>query len=176
MRPVPASLEPYRSGRKYFLLDEKRCGEAADEGNLFSFMVRFERARTPEEIRSVLGLLRQRLAESQYRDLRRLFSVWVGRVIFRNVGIKKSVPEFQDLQEVENMLAETVASWKDTWLAEGRQEGRAEGRQEGRLEGKLSNLADNIRALMETLGLTREKAMDMLKVFEEDRKLLASVM
>ena len=29
---------------------------------------------------------------------------------------------------------------------------------------------------METLGLTREKAMDMLKVFEEDRKLLASVM
>ena len=170
--PVPASLEPYRSGRKYFLLDEKRCGEAADEGNLFSFMVRFERARTPEEIRSVLGLLRQRLAESQYRDLRRLFSVWVGRVIFRNVGIKKSVPEFQDLQEVENMLAETVASWKDTWLAEGRQEGR----QEGRLEGKLSNLADNIRALMETLGLTREKAMDMLKVSEEDRKLLASVM
>ena len=166
--PVPASLEPYRSGRKYFLLDEKRCGEAADEGNLFSFMVRFERARTPEEIRSVLGLLRQRLAESQYRDLRRLFSVWVGRVIFRNVGIKKSVPEFQDLQEVENMLAETVASWKDTWLAEGRQEGR--------LEGKLSNLADNIRALMETLGLTREKAMDMLKVSEEDRKLLASVM
>ena len=166
--PVPASLEPYRSGRKYFLLDEKRCGEAADEGNLFSFMVRFERARTPEEIRSVLGLLRQRLAESQYRDLRRLFSVWVGRVIFRNVGIKKSVPEFQDLQEVENMLAETVASWKDTWLAEGRQEGR--------LEGKLSNLADNIRALMETLGLTREKAMDMLKVSEADRKLLASVM
>jgi hypothetical protein len=29
---------------------------------------------------------------------------------------------------------------------------------------------------METLGLTREKAMDMLKVSEEDRKLLASVM
>ena len=108
------------------------------------------------------------LPEPRYRDLCRLFSVWVGRVIFRNVGIKKSVPEFQDLQEVENMLAETVASWKDTWLAEGRQEGRQ--------EGKLSNLADNIRALMETLGLTREKAMDMLKVSEEDRKLLASVM
>ena len=37
--PVPASLEPYRSGRKYFLLDEKRCREEGDEGNLFSFMI-----------------------------------------------------------------------------------------------------------------------------------------
>ncbi len=182
--PVPASLEPYRSGRKYFLLDEKHCGEAADEGNLFSFMVRFERAKTPEEIQAVLGLLRQRLSEPQYKDLRRLFSVWVGRVILRNMGIEKSMPEFQDLQEVENMLAETVASWKDTWIAEGMETGLSKGRAEGRIEGmetglskgRLDNLVENIHALMETLGLTKEKAMDMLKVSEEDRAKLSSIL
>ena len=46
----------------------------------------------------------------------------------------------------------------------------------GRLEGKINNLANNIRSLMETLGLTKEKAMDALKVSEEDRKALASAL
>ena len=51
------------------------------------------------------GISEYPLPEPRYRDLRRLFSVWVGRVVFRTAGIKKSVPEFQDLQEVENMPA-----------------------------------------------------------------------
>ena len=60
------------------------------------------------------------------------------------------------------MLAETVASWKDTWLAEGIATGR------------LGTLMENIRALMETLNITKEKAMDMLKVSEEDRAKISS--
>ncbi|MBP3730224.1 MAG: Rpn family recombination-promoting nuclease/putative transposase [Mailhella sp.] len=163
--PAPASLEQYQSGQKYFLLDEKHCGDAQTSGeNLFSYMVRFEKAKTPEEIQLVLRSLRQRLSEPQYRELRRLFSVWVGRVVLRNLGLKKALPEFRDLQEVENMLAETVASWKDTWLAEGR------------VEGRLGNLVENIRTLMETLCLTKEKAMDTLKVSEEDRAKLSSLL
>ena len=143
--------------------------EHLKDDNLFSFLVRFEKAKTPEEIRSVAGLLRQRLSEPQYKDLHRLFSVWVGRVIMRNMDIPESrMPVFQNLQEVENMLAETVASWKDTWIAEGRMAGRS--------EGKLDALAENIRALMETLGLTKEKAIDMLKVSEEDRTRLSRIL
>ena len=152
--PVPASLEPYRSGRKYFLLDEKHCGETGDEDNLFSFLVRFEKAKTPEEIYSVADLLQQRLSEPRYKDLHRLFSLWVGRVIMRNMGIPEShMPVFQNLQEVKNMLAETVASWKDTWIAEGmetglskgRREGRMEGRMEGREEGKIEMVQEMLR-------------------------------
>ena len=120
------------------------------------------------------------LASPDYTDLRRLFCLWVGRVIFRNAGIDEPMQEFHDLLEVENMLADTVASWKDKWLAEGIEiglsKGRAEALDEGRLEGKINNLANNIRSLMETLGLTKEKAMDALKVSEEDRKALASVL
>ena len=78
------------------------------------------------------------------------------------------------------MLAETVASWKDTWIAEGMEtglsKGRVEGRMEGRAEGRLDNLVENIHALMETLGLPKEKAMDMLKVSEEDRARLSTIL
>ena len=81
-------------------------------------------------------MLRQRLSEPQYKDLNRLFSVWVGRVIMRNMDIpESSMPVFQNLQEVENMLAETVASWKDAWIAEGRMEGMETGLSKGRMEG-----------------------------------------
>nr|MCR5219795.1 transposase [bacterium] len=79
---------------------------------------------------------------------------------------------------------ETVASWKDTWIAEGMETGLSKGRAEGRIEGmetglskgRLDNLVENIHALMETLGLTKEKAMDMLKVSEEDRAKLSSIL
>ena len=179
--PAPISLVPYQTGQKYFLLDEKRYDELnSTEESLFSYIIRFEKAKTPEEIQLVLQALRRRLYEPQYKDMRRLFSVWVGRVILRNIGLQKSIPEFQDLQEVENMLAETVASWKDTWMAEGIETGRAEGmatgRAEGMAEGRLRNLVENIRALMETLCINKEKAMDMLKVTEEDRTKLSSVL
>ncbi len=88
------------------------------------------------------------------------------------MDIQKSMPEFQDLQDVENMLAETVASWKDTWIAEGMETGLSKGRAEGRLD----NLMENIHALMETLGLPKEKAMDMLKVSEKDRARLSTIL
>ena len=54
--------------------------------------------------------------------------------------------------------------------------GLSRGSAEGRAEGRLGNLAENIRALMETLGLSKEKAMDMLKVSEEDMARLSSVL
>ena len=82
------------------------------------------------------------------------------------------------------MLAETVASWKDTWIAEGMETGLYKGRMEGRMEGmetglskgRLDNLVENIHALMETLDLTKEKAMDVLKVSEEDRAKLSAIL
>ena len=82
------------------------------------------------------------------------------------------MPEFQDLQEVENMLAGTVAYWKDAWLAEGTETCLSK----GHTERKLKTLAENIRILMEPLGLTKEKAMDLLKVSDEARKSLASAL
>ena len=52
-------------------------------------------------------------------------------------------------------------------------EGRAEGKAEGRAEGKAEGLLENIRAMMDTLHLTAEAAMNALKLSPEKQKELA---
>ncbi len=60
--------------------------------------------------------------------------------------------------------------------AEGRIEGRAEGRAEGRMEGRTEGLEEallgSIRAVMGSLRCSAEKAMDILKLPAESRKML----
>ena len=50
--------------------------------------------------------------------------------------------------------------------AEAKSEGRAEGLAEGRAEERVSS----IRNIMETLGVSVEKAMDALKIAAESRE------
>ena len=47
---------------------------------------------------------------------------------------------------------------------EGRKEGREEGRKEGRKEGTEIATINNIKNLMETMAITAEKAMDLVKL------------
>jgi len=61
------------------------------------------------------------------------------------------LPEFIDLQEIENML-ETTA---DNWLEQSRDEGRKEGREEGRKEGRKEGLQEG--RTMFLIGLLEEK-------------------
>ena len=53
---------------------------------------------------------------------------------------------------------------------EGRKEGREEGRKEGREEGtEIANLK-SIKNLMETLEISAEKAIDLVKIPAEERE------
>ena len=53
---------------------------------------------------------------------------------------------------------------------EGREEGRKEGREEGRKEGtEIANLYI-IKNLMETLEISAEKAIDLVKIPAEERE------
>lgn len=56
---------------------------------------------------------------------------------------------------------------------EGMQEGLREGKQEGLREGRLENLLQNLEKLMQKMGISAEKAMDLLEVSEEEREELA---
>ena len=84
-----------------------------------------------------------RLQGPEYARLRRAFTVWLGRVVLKRSGITEDISELHDLREVDAMLEERAAQWKDDYirqgvlmgLAEGRMEGLAEGRMEGRVEG-----------------------------------------
>jgi len=63
--------------------------------------------------------------------LRRAFAVWIRRVLLPVRLPGQSLPEINDLMEVDAMLAERVKEWTYEWKQEGMQKGRQEGRQEG---------------------------------------------
>ena len=61
-------------------------------------------------------------------------------------------------------------------MAEGMAEGRAKGRAEGRAEGITQALSESVRALIGTLGLTRDQAMDALEIPQDKRPSVLSAL
>lgn len=135
--PMPDSLTAYRPQHRYFLLDEGRiCDNDVEKSKgLAGLLVRLERARTPEDVRRLVRELASRLRDPQYLSLRRTFTVWLGRMVFKRTGITQDIPEFHDLQEVEAMLEERAAQWKDEYIQQGVMIGKAEGISIGEARG-----------------------------------------
>ncbi len=72
-----------------------------------------------------------------------MFAVFLSRVVLRRTGLlHESIPELTDLQEVDNMLEESVVRWSDEILHRGIQQGHAEGMQKGLAEGMQKGLAE----------------------------------
>lgn len=147
--PVPGGLARFQPRQRYFLLDESRVPESRlRRGGLAAQLVRLERARSPEDVAGVVRELIATLRGPDYLPLRRALSVWIGRVLLRRAGITQTLPEFQDLQEVEAMLEENMADWwEQTRLrahAQGLAEGRAEGLETGRAEGLEAGRAEGL--------------------------------
>ena len=140
--PMPESLKRYCPRHRHFLLDESRVPGAALERSegLAARLLRLERAREPEEVRGEVKALLVRLQGPEYAPLRRAFSVWLGRVVLQRSGITEEVPEFHDLQEVDAMLEERAAQWKEEYIRQGVLLGRAEGLAEGEARGEARGL------------------------------------
>ena len=131
--PMPESLKYYRPQHRHFLLDESRVpGEELDKSKgLVAQLLRLERAQEPEQVRRIVRELIARLHGPEYLSLRRAFTVWLGRVVLKRSGITEEIPEFQDLREVDAMLEERAAQWKDEYIRQGVMIGKAEGKAEG---------------------------------------------
>ncbi|MBF0188284.1 MAG: Rpn family recombination-promoting nuclease/putative transposase [Magnetococcales bacterium] len=140
---VPGSLNRFRPRMRYLLIDEVRYEDAvlADMQNLVAALFRLEKSQTPTDIRAVLKSLITWLKAPEQLSLRRAFTVMLGRVLLPRRVPGQTIPELNDLQEVDAMLAETVQEWTKQWKAEGRAEGRNEGRAEGRAEEAGSMLS-----------------------------------
>ena len=159
--PMPESLKMYRPRHRHFLLDESRVpADALDKSRgLAAQLLKLERAQEPEEVRQIVRELIARLHGPEYVPLRRAFTVWLGRVVLKRSGITEDIPEFQDLREVDAMLEERAAQWKDEYIrqgvlmgwAEGKAEGRSEGRAEGRAEGKAEGKAEGFGLALQDL-------------------------
>ena len=127
--PMPEGLKYYRPQHRHFLLDESRVpGEELDKSKgLAAQLLRLERAQEPEQVRQIVRELIARLHGPEYLSLRRAFTVWLGRVVLKRSGITEEIPEFQDLREVDAMLEERAAQWKNEYITLGRKEGEAKG-------------------------------------------------
>jgi predicted transposase/invertase (TIGR01784 family) len=146
LAPKAARLEKYQPRQRYFLLDEGRT-ETGDGDGLSAYLLRLEQAESIDGLRQGIKALRERLADKRYDRLRRVFAVFLSRVVLRRTGLlHEDIPELTDLQEVDNMLEESVDRWSDEILRkgilQGRQEGHAKGRQEGLAEGRQEGLAE----------------------------------
>ena len=84
----------------------------------------------------------------------------------------EEIPEFQDLREVDAMLEERVAQWKDEYIRQGVMIGKAEGRAEGISIGETRGLGLALRKL--TLSAyhagSLQEFIDQLK--KNDTKLM----
>ncbi len=68
-----------------------------------------------------------------------------------------------------------LAQGRSEGLVQGRSEGLVQGRREGltrgKTEGRAEGLFTAVRTLMDSLGISAEEAMDMLRLPDEDREV-----
>ena len=100
--------------------------------NLVVALFRLEKSRTPQDVQQVLALLVDWLHAPVYEGLRRAFAVWLRRVLLPARLPTVSLPEVQNLVEVQSMLAERVIEWTQEWKEQGRRQGLREARREER--------------------------------------------
>jgi predicted transposase YdaD len=67
----------------------------------------------PESLRESLVALKEKLTDKKYQSLNRAFVVWINRVLLNRLMPQESLPEVNDLEEVETMLAERVDEWTE---------------------------------------------------------------
>ena len=91
-----------------------------------------------------------RLHDPAYARLRRAFTVWLGRIVLKRSGITEDISELHDLREVDAMLEERAAQWKDDYIRQGVLMGLAEGRMEGLAEGEAKGIGLTLRDFLET--------------------------
>jgi hypothetical protein len=121
-------LAAYRPSLRYFLVDEGRLGEEQLQGDgPATHLVRMERSELPESLRTAIRNFREKYSDPRYLSLRRALVVWIRRVLLNRVMPQEQIPELNELEEVETMLAERVTEWTQKWKMEGRKEGRMEG-------------------------------------------------
>ncbi len=141
INPMHHSLEKFMPHLAYWLLDEGRVGYELEEFtgsrfNLAAELIGIEFCKTPEEIRKHTARLHENLKDPENQQIRRTFAIWLSRLL--RLRLKNyNIPEFQELKEVDSMLAETITEWTEQWKAEGKVEGKAEGKAEGIGKGEL---------------------------------------
>ena len=87
---------------------------------------------------------------------------------------KLTYPEEGDEIDMCKAIDDMRADAKAEGIEEGRAEGRAVGIEEGRVEGKTESLVSSIKNVMDSIHVSIEEAMDILKVDPQKRQEYAA--
>lgn len=122
---VSGPLATYQPRLKYWLLDEGRLTESElpTSRNTVADIIRLENCSESASMRHAIAHLSQHLAAPEYDSLRRALVVWIKRVLLRKLQPDDEFKELNDLQEIDNMLAERVEQWTTKWMQQGIQQG-----------------------------------------------------
>jgi flagellar biosynthesis/type III secretory pathway protein FliH len=128
---VPGLVEQFKPQLKYLLIDENAYPdrELASLKNLVAAIFRIEHPATPESIRELLSLLHDWLIDRP--DLRRMLAIWIRATLMRRPEYRILLPQVDDLQELNVMLAERLEEWAHEYEAQGVKKGRQQGMQQG---------------------------------------------
>jgi len=134
---VPGLVEQFKPKLKYLLIDEGAYTEheLGSLKNLVAAVFQIEQVSSPERIPELIGLLIDWLGDRP--DLKRMFALWIRATLKRKTKYRIVLPEIDDLQELNIMLAERLEQWAHDYKAEGLQEGLAKGLEKGLAKGEM---------------------------------------
>lgn len=150
--PVHPALRAYTPKLSYFLLQENATPKGysqAHPDNLVGHLIALEWCSTPDELREHIQLLQHKLKAARYQPIRRSFAIWLSRLL-RVKFKEKSIPEYQELTEVNAMLAERLTDWTLQWKKEGEKIGEKRGEKKGE---KIGEKKEAVRLLSKQIRL-----------------------
>ena len=166
--PVPGLVEQFKPKHKYLLINENAYSdsELASVKNLVAAVFRIEHPATPEAIGELLNLLSEWLSDRP--DLRRMFALWIRATLMRKVKYRIVLPQIDDLEELNVMLADRLEEWANGYMLKGKLEGKQQGESLAlqkllvkRFGGVPASVAEKIEsASMDQIEAWFDKAID----------------
>jgi hypothetical protein len=87
-----------------------------------------------------------------------------------------NIPEFQELMEVDAMLAETITEWTEQWMAQGEAKGEVKGRIEEKFNmiKRLYNFNMPLDQIAVVVNLSIDKIKKSMKLVRKALSLFKS--
>ena len=163
---VPGGLNKYRPSLSYFLIDEStyKDSQLSVLHNLVAALIRLENTRSLENeqavakaISEIWVVLMDWLNAPELARLKEDFVVWLLRVLLpRNVPLVQ-IPEVVELQEVNDMLYETMQRLYQKLEERGEKRGEERGKKRGKAEMLIQLLETKFGALDAKVQASIEK-------------------
>ncbi|SMG51771.1 hypothetical protein SAMN06275492_1581, partial [Dethiosulfovibrio salsuginis] len=191
---------------RYFLMDEGRYDDSRLQmpRNLVAALIRMENSRSHQDLRLVIRELIDWLQLPEHTKIRRSFTVFLRGVLLPKRIPDKDFSTYEDLLEVDTMLAEKVRDWTRAWekeglrkgihrgrreglerglqrgIKQGKQEGRQEGRQQGKQEGRQEGVIQAVIKMLEkntdpqTISNLLDLPLEKVKDISDNREVYAA--